>query len=474
VVVPVNEKQNRGLDRFDRIIAAAIFGLCLAVAATVARGDQVGVAVQAFSPTGVGSSRTAIQVTFDQPIDTSSFQEHFSLSPAVQGHITTNNNQVVFQPNQPLQPGQAYSVTLQAGTLATAGRSLKAALSWRFTVRSPRIVYLGPPSSQIQNLYAIDPTAPESVRQLTNSANGIVGYDVSSDGGKIVYVEDVYSQAENKNITPLLVWDAATGRTTVLYDCKNAECTNPVWRSDGNAIAFERIDTNSGFGNATAASRLWLLDVASNTVKPLFSDSLQFADMPRWSPDGMQLAFFNTSQSALTIHNFSSNQDTSVPVELTQAQLGSFSPDGRWIYFSKLIMLDDGNYVTHFQLVDLTATPYRVHDLVAANTPVNDLEAAWQNDSKALIVLRQSATQAINQGSQLTRVDLATGAATTISAAEGYDQKNLRLSPAGDSVLVERTALGVAKPSPELWLTDLTTRKSSLVANEATSPGWLP
>src|SRR5258708_3380283 len=49
-----------------------------------------------------------------------------------------------------------------------------------------RIVYLGPVAEIAQNLFAVDPENPFMPKQVTDSQSGIVGYDVTPDGSKIV------------------------------------------------------------------------------------------------------------------------------------------------------------------------------------------------------------------------------------------------------------------------------------------------
>src|SRR5258705_1949989 len=54
----------------------------------------------------------------------------------------------------------------------------------------PRIVYMGPVSSIVQNLYLADPNAkdpPASVTALTTSTFGVQAHDVTRDGRTIVY-----------------------------------------------------------------------------------------------------------------------------------------------------------------------------------------------------------------------------------------------------------------------------------------------
>ena len=53
--------------------------------------------------------------------------------------------------------------------------------------------------------------------------------------------------------------DLASGAVTQLTHCQTAMCTSPVWRPDGQMIAYERAENDPQFGNSPA--RIWLLDL---------------------------------------------------------------------------------------------------------------------------------------------------------------------------------------------------------------------
>jgi Tol biopolymer transport system component len=81
----------------------------------------------------------------------------------------------------------------------------------------------------------------------------------------------------------IAIFDTTTGR--VLREVpftSPGEIFNPAWSPDGRSIAFA--GQTGGFTN------LYLLDVASGTIRPLTDDA--FADLqPVWSPDSHRIAF---------------------------------------------------------------------------------------------------------------------------------------------------------------------------------------
>jgi Tol biopolymer transport system component len=340
---------------------------------------------------------------------------------------------------------------------------------WALRPRPPQIVYLGPVQAGVQNLFIVDPGTPERPKRLTDSQDGILGYDVSADGRRIVYSEVIYTEGQSTGSTRLSMLDVPSGKTETLYECKEAACTGLAWRPDGGAFAFQRVDVNASTMTGPGAARTWIFDLTSNEAYPLFRDNQQLGYMPRWSPDGRRIAVFSVSAGGIIVHDFASGKDNVIPDN--QAELGTFSPDGRWLYFPKVAMMDESTAGIHLVLVDLTAEPYTLHDLIPDSVPVSDVQAVWRSDSKALIVARQPANRALTQGPQLFIVDVASGAASLLPGDSAYDITNLSVN--GTSLLFQRMPLGEAAPRPETWVLNLSSGEKKLVGRDGTYPRWL-
>ena len=420
-------------------------------------------------PTAVqcAGSRSPIHVVFDEPVSDSAVDTYFTIRPAVPGKFTVVQDQVTFLPTQPLVQDQDYTVTIKAGIQSSAGRSLKQDLQWHFRVRPPWVTYLGPVDNIIQNVYLVDPASPGTPQALTNAKGGVLGYDPAPDGSGMVY-----TPLETNGTSSLFFSDAATGTSRLLYECKDAACSGPVWRPDGGAIAFERVDLNSGTGMSAGAPRVWVYDLPTNTARPLFSDNQRVGYMPRWSPDGTKLAVVNGADGQIILHDYPTNSDTTIPS--LQGEFGAFSPDGRWLYFPKVVAVGDGGYVTHLVLVDLTSNLNVQHDLVPDSDPSDDVEAAWLPDSKHLVVARRTGSSAGVDNPQLFSVDAMTGAATPLVVDPAYSQSNLSVDPTGSTLLFQRFPLSKPGARPEIWIYRLATHQLEQIAANGASPRWMP
>ncbi len=451
-------------DRFDCTAVIVIFALLAAIGLVIVHGDQIGIGVQSYGPTTQGSSRATIRVLFDEPLEPKSLTSRFSIAPAVQGSLSVSQNQLVFRPAQAFQPGQDYRVTVNAGIQASTGRVLKQDLHWQFHVTSPRIVYLGPADKNLRNLYSIDPSSGVT-RQITSSQEGVLDFDVAPDGSSIAY-----SELQPQGTANLMLWDTATETSRLLYECLHAACSSPIWRPDGSAIAFQRIDLNP-VGTGPGAYRVWILDMITGTAQPLFKDTQQLGYMPRWSPDGLKLAVFNTNMGGISIHDFKTGQDA--VIQSDQGELGQFSPDGKWIYFPRVVSVGNDQSVVHLVLVDLASGLNVQHDLVPDNDLSDDVEAVWLPDSKSLIVARRLDPSG-NSGPQLYQIEVESGKTTPLIVDPEYSQSNLRLSPLGDVLLMQRFAQNQSGARPELWSYNLNTHELKRIVENAGVPGWMP
>ncbi len=461
-----------GADRFDLTVVVVIALLVSAIGLVVVRGDQVGLTYQRFGPKDLASAGTAIQIVFDEVIDRPSIESRIKLEPLTDGKLSVVRGQVLFDPATPLQEGQIYTVTVSAGIASLTGRTLKQDVRWQFRVRSPRVVFLGPVDSLIQNLYLVDPESAGEPRQLTfadSRDTSVIGFDVSRDGSRIAY-----SQLQGKGTSSLFVWDSSTGQSSVLYACPDASCTNPAWRPDGGEVAFERTDLNIGTGMPPGVPRVWILELATNTARPLFTDSQKLGYTPRWTPDGSQIAVYDTNAGGIVLYDFATN--TSRTITTPQGEVGQFSPDGRWIFFPKIVQLPSKIYAARIVLVDLKSERLTQTDLVPLDDPSYDVEATWSADSKALVVARRVVNpenvQTL-QGAQIYSVDLGTGAAKALVVDPTYSHADLHVSPSGNSVLFQRIKLGEPGARLEIWTYNLKTGALKQLARNGTLPRWI-
>ena len=73
-----------------------------------------------------------IEIRFTTAPAEDDYEKYFSISPAVAGKFSVNNNTLYFVPSEALRPSTSYSVTLAKGIKAADGRTLESGTSFRF------------------------------------------------------------------------------------------------------------------------------------------------------------------------------------------------------------------------------------------------------------------------------------------------------------------------------------------------------
>lgn len=467
------------LDPLDRGVLLASLVLVLLLGLTVARGDQIGLQVNSRSPQESGSIRAAVSVAFDEPIEASA-SSFFQISPKVPGTVTTSGRNLTFQPDNPWQVGARYAITIAAGVTASQTmRTLKAAVQWSFTVRSPRIAYLqaDPANPVLENIYMVDLATPANPIALTNSQVGIGSFDVSPDGMRIVYSEF----NESTRGINLLLWEAATGASSLLLNCDTSACGNPKWSPRGDLIAFERSEgASSASGNGI--SRIWLLPLATRQPRPLFSDSQIIGYGVKWSPDGKRIGVFSQSPSGnvTLIKTLETDEVKQIPTEATTSL--EFSPDSQSLLLPKVVEVPatettGRRYATRFSSIDLTSPYLTQRDTAKLSDPGNDQEAIWAADGQSIYVTRRppySGTQSGLVGTQIMQIDLATLTATEVLPDQETFNSEMVLSPLADKLIMRRFTLGKTGGRPELWVMDLATKQLTKLAQPARAAVWMP
>src|SRR5579859_9750 len=335
----------------------------------------------------------------------------------------------------------------------------------------PRLTYLESTDGILQNVYVVDTRTLASPRQITDSQNGVVGYGMTSDGSHLFYSEIGFSAGQRLGVTSFYEQDVSGGPARLLYTCEHSACTDLAVRPDGSMLAFQEVDLNGVAGVGQGAPRIWLLDTNSLSASPLFSDNQQLGQSPRWSPDGATLAVYSPSAGGFILHSFKTRADTLL--RNMNGSLGTFSPDGRWLFYSHIVLLDSGHAVIHTVLIDLSAQPATTRSLETDTDPVSDVEVTWASDSASLLIARQEQPGDRSGGFSLYRLDVQSGAASELVPADGNAQSSLSVSPTGDLIAFERVSQSDALAHPGLWLYNLRSGTLTQIGQNLASPGWL-
>jgi len=488
----VRNRLRPALTRFDRHVALVIGALLLALVFTILLGDRVGVTLERVSPMGMARSTGNITLQFSEAMQRDSVPERLqvvevpadragqALTPddilaTLEGAVTWNGSTLAFRPSAALRPGATYQVSLQPGTLSESGRAVLAEYRFSFTVRHPRVAYLAPASGTPFNIWLVDPFEAGSARQITFSPSGVYDFGVSPDGAQLAFSE----RNSSTGTMDIKLLDLETGAVEQLTNCEDAECKSPVWRPDGQVIAYERVDYNSDMAQQVGVSptRIWLIDLASRptTTRPMFADSQTLGYGLRWSKDGQRVSVFDYHSQGILIYDF--RDDSTVILPSKYGNPGEMSPDGLRVVYPE-IMLEANQARSYLQLVDLSKQEMR--RLTQPEDPVDDDIAAWSPDGTRLLIGRRYTDDRYTRGKQLYILNPEDSSVEPILVDDRYQNGFFSWDPTGAQVLVQRfpDALAMNDPVnpglPEIWTIDVQTKAAIRVAEDAFNGRWVP
>ena len=340
----------------------------------------------------------------------------------------------------------------------------------------PRITKKTPTDSAPTNIWIADPLNPGSAQQATFSPSGIFDFSVSPDGMSIAFSEiDPLSDASE-----IKVLNIETGGLVQMTNCfaEDTRCVNPVWRPDGNMLAYERIDFNSALnGVGVSPTRTWLLDLTTTppSTRPLLTDSQLLGDSPVWSGDGSRIAVFDSSSGGILVYSFLDTSITLIPSRT--GSVGTLSPDGSQLVFPEMLL--DGNMTrSTLKIADLATNDFT--DLTNPDEPIDDGMPIWNPNGRYLAVGRQYLDNRYTRGSQVYLYDTQTDLVTPLIFDERYTNGFFSWDATGQRLVVQRfpeldeNGSPTQGGTPEVWTYDLETDTLTLIATNANRPRWIP
>ncbi|NJL92621.1 MAG: hypothetical protein HC915_02280 [Anaerolineae bacterium] len=230
------------LESFDLAALNLMVGLLLAMGLVVLAGNNVGVRIESYTPSGSARADASIRVRFFDDMRQNTTQ--LEITPALAGNLRWNGpRELVFEPSEEFQPRQRYEVRLAAGARSTSGATLKDPFTFSFSVALPRIVYLAPVTAPDRNLYTYDLNSG-AVEQITFSENGLADFNISQDGRTVAY-----TRYDSQGGTDIWLYDLQTNSTRQLTNCGASQCMMPTWSPDNRTMSTNARNMTSFLAN---------------------------------------------------------------------------------------------------------------------------------------------------------------------------------------------------------------------------------
>ncbi len=194
------------------------------------------------------------------------------------------------------------------------------------------------------DLRQVDPGCPDRIPATQICEENAPAW--SPDGRRLAfewaYGKEKQIRGENWiEVSAIAVMDADGGNVRQLTQLRrptSSEDKAPVWSPDGRQIAFQRENSTAKPVDNRA---IFVVNADGTGVRRLTPWQLEAGDHADWSPDGKRILFRSASSSFLQSNLWTVRRDGTDLKQLTRLPLttevlsASYSPDGRWIVFSK-------------------------------------------------------------------------------------------------------------------------------------------
>jgi len=405
-----------------------------------------------------------LEFGFSRPAQADLLVNMIQINPPTPGKISWPDAQhAQFIPNQPFQPGQQYSVTIQKGVLGTSGEKIPENKTWNFKLRNPLVVYLSTDPNQSE-LWMVDILGNDVPRQLTHTNGSVYDYAASPNGEQIVY--SVLNQQKGFD---LWIMDRDGQNNHILLNCGGDRCYSAAWSPDLSQLAYTRQAAGLSPTAPLGAPRPWLLDPNTGETSPLYSDSQKLGYGPVWSPDGQKIASWDGVSGGIRIYNLQTKND--ILIQCQTGLVGSWSLDSREMYYTDIVETATSASAKVFTAYAAGGQTQRILNgagfdaAVNYDVPVLSPKGDWM--AAGVQSLSNSATYQIwlismdeSQHQQITNDPDATEL--------NYSWNNL-----GTGLLFQKLPLNSSEASEvDIWWLDR--HQLQTVAKNSSNPAWLP
>jgi len=313
-----------------------------------------------------------------------------------------------------------------------------------------RVIYLNDDEKKHKQIFIVDINGG-GPRQITDAAKGVTDFALSPDQSQVIYIK----QTEDIDYELwLLNLDSAENK--MMFSCKQANCSQPIWSPDGNHIVYEYMPLNEG------SSSLWWIDIASGKAQPVFQEARLPGTSPRWSPNGKWLSY--TTSEGIRLNQLESGESHLIPNILDVPV--QWAPDSKSLLVLNII-IKNNQYVTQFFHYDVSS-----ETLTNISTNENiEILAAWSPNGESIAAVRRGFS--IPRGDQIWLMNSDGSDARAITSASEVLHGSLNWSPDGKFILYDLYLLDSFPAESQLEVVNVQTGEIINLGIVGYNPKWV-
>jgi Tol biopolymer transport system component len=445
--------------------------------------------IQSISPLQASSQVPAsapISITFNQPMNHESVQDHLQIDPDISTTITWSENTLILEHEDSWPQGSTVIVTVSAGARSAGFLPLLRSKSWSFTVGEPRIAYLWEGQEHTE-IYAQALGADEPER-LTETQLGVYDFSLSSRGTMLVY-----SAERQDGGTDLHSLDLVSGEDQLIYPCPfGSRCEVPSISPGGDYLAFEQVELQLGVtGQMYSGQRnVWILPLQGQQQPFLAGEQDHVTTDHRWSPMDT-LTYYDSTIVAIVIIDpgLGPNHVPLVTIPCGMGNLSTWSPDGTELVFAEMVISTNSlplgdpdtdnddlllDFYTHLFAMDVASTT--LQDLSGnERLPVEDASPAFSPDGQSIAFARRYMDEArFTLGRQIWLMDPDGSNPHALTADTLFNHSSMAWSPDSSTLVYMRFNRADISQQAEIWIIGADGQNARMLVEGGYLPVWIP
>jgi len=437
--------------------------LLFAITSVIFIGAQLGVRVTAQLPAeSTLGPYEAITFVFSEPVDASPANQRFLIQPEVKGKLEPVDPKTMrFVPSQPFALDTEYTLTFSPGLLSENGKTLKKPQSWKFRVRSPKVVYMVTNAAGTSQLLAMD-VQTDATTPLTDDTFKIFDFDTSKNGEFVVF-----AAFNNQGGMDLWRVQRTGGSPTLALQCGPDRCSVPAISPDGLRVAYVREVAAPTGDLAFGSPRIRVFNLETSEDAPLYEDQQVIGYGPEWSPDGTHLSSYDGIKDEIRLLDLLTSAQVTIPTQLGTPI--TWSGDGGSLVYTDIDASESVVYTRVYQ------AKFSINEITTLFGENNEWDyaynaLAWSPVEDKLVLGLHPIVN--DPSSALWLMDPYTHDGQVIVDQPNYTYNSVYWDPWGKALVFQQFRLkGVYKPEIAMWLPGF---DQPQVLAEGLMPHWLP